>query len=124
MQKILIVDDDRVLRSMLREFLEKDGFGVVEAENGDEALEKVSVEHPDVVLLDAILPRKSGFQVLEDIKSQEKTKSIPIIMLTNLEEAEDIEKSVRLGAFMYMVKSDYQMEDIVRNVRRALNRGV
>lgn len=123
-KKILLVDDDIALRNILREFFEKENFVVLESGNGDEAIESVLVNKPDVVLLDVVLPRKSGFQVLEILRSREETKNLPVIMLTNLESAEDIEKSVRFGAFMYMVKSEYEMEDIVLNVKRALSKGV
>ncbi len=77
-------------------------------------------EIPDLILLDIILPKKNGYEVLEELKKDEQTKKIPVILLTNLESPEDIEKAFEKGASTYLVKSDYRLEDIVKKIKETL----
>jgi len=120
MKKILITEDDKVLREALSDYLTKEGFEVVAAANGEEGIEMAKKENPDLLLLDIILPKKDGFEVIKEIKSDEKTKNIPIVLLTNLESSSDIEKALELGAMTYLVKSDYSLEEVVMKVKEIL----
>ena len=90
------------------------------ANTGDEALRKVKTELPDLVLLDLILPGKDGFMVLEEIKSDPKTKKIPVVILSNLGQESDIKRGKELGAIDYLVKSDIGLMDLVAKMKRYL----
>lgn len=120
MKKILFVEDEAALQKSFGETLEQEGYEIIKALDGKKGLKLAKEEKPDLILLDLILPRLSGFEVLEKLKDNEELKSIPVIILTNLERAEDINKALELGATTYLVKANYSMEDIVNKVGKAL----
>lgn len=120
MTKILIIEDESTLRKTMAEYLSAEKFEAVEAADGETGLELARKEIPDLILLDIILPKKNGLEVLEELKKDEKTKAIPVILLTNLESSEDIERAFEKGASTYLVKSDYRLEDIVRKIKETL----
>ena len=119
-QKILIVEDEEDLREAMVDKLTREGFQVDEARNGEEGLEVALRERPDLILLDLILPKKDGFAVLKELKDHPETSDIPVIVLTNLETARDVEKILSLGATTYLVKVNYDLADIVKKVKDAL----
>ena len=119
-KKILIIEDEITLQKALTEYLKEEKFEVVSALDGEEGLVLVEAQMPDLILLDIILPKIDGFKVLEEIKKNEKTKNIPVILLTNLESAEDIQKAFEKGATTYLVKSDYKLEDVVKKIKETL----
>lgn len=119
-KKILIIEDEAALQKALTEFLTAENFEVVGAWDGEKGLELAEKENPDIVLLDIILPKKDGYEVLTELKKNEQTKNIPVILLTNLESPEDIEKAFARGASTYLVKSDYKLEDIARKIKETL----
>lgn len=102
--KVLIVDDEDDVLKMYGEKLVAEGFEVVTADDGQDGLEKAQKEKPDVVLLDIIMPKFNGLDVLKILKSQEDTKSIPVYLLTNLPQEASGEKAKELGASGYLVK--------------------
>jgi DNA-binding response OmpR family regulator len=120
MTKILIVEDEATLRKTMSEYLLAEKFETIEAPDGESGLEEAKRQTPDLILLDIILPKKNGFEVLEELKKNEKTKKIPVILLTNLESTEDIEKAFEKGAVTYLVKSDYRLEDIIKKIKETL----
>ena len=119
-KKILIIEDDADLQRTLQEFLAAEGFDVAGATNGEEGVALAKSQNPDLVLLDIILPKKDGYEVLKELKGDEKTKSIPVVLLTNLASPADIEKAIKLGAKTYMTKADYKLEEIVRKIKETL----
>ena len=119
-KKVLIVEDDAVLRKALKEFLSEDGFQVFTASDGEEGVEMTLREDPDIVLLDIILPKKDGYTVIKEIRDNQATKSVPIVLLTNLGSLNDVEKALSLGATTYLVKSDYKLEEISAKIRNIL----
>ena len=119
-KKILIVEDEATLQKALTEFLTAEGFDVLSALDGEKGLELAKKEKPDLVILDIILPKKDGYEVLEEIKSQEDTKSIPVILLTNLESPEDIDRAFEKGASTYLIKSNYKLEEVVSKIKSTL----
>jgi DNA-binding response OmpR family regulator len=121
--KILIVEDEASLQESLREFLSMENFETVSALNGDDGIALVEKEKPDLILLDIILPKKNGFEVLEEIKKNKKTEKIPVILLTNLESAEDVNRAFDLGVTTYLIKSSYTLEDIVKKIKENLGIG-
>ncbi|MEK7598317.1 MAG: response regulator [Patescibacteria group bacterium] len=119
-KKILIVEDETTLQKTLAEFLAEDGFEVLCASDGEQAVALAKKGKPDLVLLDIILPKKDGYEVLTELKSEADTKNIPVILLTNLESPEDIDKAFEKGASTYLVKSNYKLEDIAKKVKETL----
>lgn len=118
MAKILLIEDDEILSRVLREELVDGGFKVESAMDGDEGEKKVKSEKPDLVLLDLILPKKHGFEVLAAIKKELETKDIPVIILTMLGSDDDIKKGLKLGANDYIVKSQHAISEIVEKVQK------
>ncbi len=116
-QKIVLVEDDEILSKILHAELTDVGFEVSQAFDGEAGLELVRSNRPGLVLLDIILPKKQGFEVLEELKKSPDTERIPIIILTLLGEDEDIKKGIRLGADDYLVKSSHAVAEIVEKVK-------
>ena len=120
MKKILFVEDERALQKTFKEILSKEGYEVISAFDGKTGLELAKAESPDLILLDLILPKLDGFEVLKRLKENEKTKEIPVIVLTNLERLEDVEKAIELGAKTYLVKAQYTLEEVVEKIKNVL----
>lgn len=115
--KILIVEDDKFLQKILTTKFVKEGFDVVAASDGDEAVQKVTTDVPSLVLLDLILPKLTGFEVLTEIKTNLKTKGVPVIVLSNLGQDEDIIRARELGAMEFLVKADLSINEVVTKVK-------
>ncbi len=121
MSKILIIEDEITLQNALKEFLMAENFEVASATDGEKGLELAQSGNPDLVLLDIVLPKKDGYEVLAGIKKDGRTKHIPVILFTNLESPEDVEKALEAGASTYLVKSDYKLEEIVKKIKETLS---
>lgn len=119
-KKILIVEDDRALQNALVEILSKEGYETASAFDGEEGVQKTETEKPDLILLDLILPKKDGYEVLAELKGG-ANKNIPVLILTNLEEIDNVQKALDLGAKTFMVKSDFSLKDIVEKIRQNLS---
>jgi len=119
-KKILFVEDEAALQKTLGDVLEQEGYRVIRALDGEAGFKMAQAENPDLILLDLVLPKMHGFEVLKALKSDEATKSIPIIVLTNLESMGDIEKALELGATTYLVKASYSLEEVVNKIKKAL----
>lgn len=119
-QSVLIVDDEPMARTLLRLMLVRAGFNVSEAEDGFDALEKVKQDRPDIILLDVMMPGMDGFTVCETLRSEEKTATLPIIMLSAKTDLESINRGLRLGATKYLTKP-ISPEDLTQHVYDALN---
>ncbi len=117
---ILFIEDESTLRKALEEFLTDEGFSVLLAPDGEKGIEIAVKEKPDLILLDIILPKKDGYQVLGELKKNKDTANIPTILLTNLEGPDNIQKAFEYGATTYLVKSDYKLEDVVRKIKETL----
>ena len=121
MAKILIIEDDVVLQKSLKEYLSSEGFDVVCASDGEEGTQKATSEKPDLILLDIILPKKDGYEVLREVKENTETLRIPVVLLTNLDGVADVEKALELGATTYLVKADHKLEEITVKIKEILN---
>lgn len=119
--KILIVEDDQFLRDLFVMKLKKEGAKVIEAEDGEEALNKVKSEMPDLVLLDIVLPKLDGFEALKRIKSDETISKIPVIFLTNLGQQDEIDRGLRLGANSYIIKAHFTPSEVVAKIQEVMN---
>jgi CheY-like chemotaxis protein len=120
-KKILIIEDDKFLRELLGKKLSGLGYNTILAMDGEEGLEMIKKEKPDVVLLDLILPGINGFEVLESSKKDPDVNEIPIIILSNLGQKEDIEKGKGLGAKDFLVKAHFTPQEIVNKLQTILN---
>ncbi len=122
--KVMLVEDDSFLRDICAKKLSKEGFEVYEAIDGEEALKIVDKVKPDIVLLDIILPAIDGFEVLEKIRSNPnpETQKVPIIMLSNLGQKDDIEKALKIGANDYLVKAHFNTEEIIDKIKKELGK--
>ncbi|PJC22675.1 response regulator [candidate division WWE3 bacterium CG10_big_fil_rev_8_21_14_0_10_48_23] len=123
MAKVLIIDDDRLLVTMYEQKFRKDGLEVITALNGGDGLKKIKEEKPALVLLDIMMPKMNGLEVLGEVKKDPEIKNIPVILLTNLARdsgEEDIEKGLELGAVTYLVKSQLRPSQVVVKVKEIL----
>jgi DNA-binding response OmpR family regulator len=120
MNKILIIEDDISMLNMYQKLFNYEGFTAITAEDGEKGVKAALEVQPDVILLDIMMPKKSGFQVLEDLKKDVKTKDIPIILLTNLSSESVISEAFALGATGYLVKSQTPNDQIVSEVKKYL----
>ena len=120
MKKILFIEDEAALQKTFGEVLEQEGYKMISAMDGEEGIRLVKSEKPDLILLDLIMPKLNGFEVLENLKSDKTTESIPVIVLTNLEGTGDVEKSLELGAMTYLVKANYTLEEVIKKIKQAL----
>ena len=118
MTKILVAEDDKFLKHVYMNKLPKEGFEVDLAINGEIALEKIESFKPDLIILDIMMPKMSGLEVLKKIKKDPKTKDIPVIITSNLDKNEDIQKGMKLGANDYLVKSDVSINEIVDTIKK------
>ncbi|MEK9175235.1 MAG: response regulator [Patescibacteria group bacterium] len=122
LQKILFIEDEEALRRALGDVLSQSGYEMLTASNGEAGVEVAKKQSPDLILLDLVLPKKSGFEVLQELKEDPTTKNIPIIVLTNLEGSEDIERALVSGATTYLVKANYSAHDVALKIKQVLDR--
>jgi len=116
LKKILLVEDDPFLSSLLKNRFAQEKVEVMHAHDGDEALAMLKTATPDVVLLDLILPKKSGFEVMQAMREDPQLANAPVIIISNLGQPEDIQKGQELGAIEYFIKAKTSIEDLVGNV--------
>lgn len=119
-KKILIVDDEDIVVKVLSAKLVAEGFGTEVAYDGEEALLKVAKEKPDLILLDIIMPKLDGISVLKRLKTEDSTKNIPIIILTNLYDDKKVAEVLQAGNTDYLIKVEHKVSDIIRKVKEKL----
>ena len=119
-KKVLIVDDDNNLRKVLMDKLSLAGFEISGAPNGKEGLEKALEFHPDVILLDIIMPIMNGQQMLKELREDEWGKTAKVIMLTVIEDVASIAQAVEDGSLAYLIKTNETMDDVVEKVKTML----
>lgn len=119
-QKILIIEDDKFLRQLVVRKLSQQNFEIAEAVDGESGLEKAESEDPDLILLDLILPGMDGFEVLSEIEENPELSVIPVIILSNLGQKDEIEKGLQMGAEDYLVKAHFTLGEIIEKVKDVL----
>ncbi|MBW6441166.1 response regulator [Patescibacteria group bacterium] len=119
-KKILIIEDDKFLIKAYDIKLKKEGFQVILAKDGEEGLALAHSEQPSLIILDMMLPKMNGFEVLEKLKSNEELKSIPVITISVLGQRTDLEKAISLGAEKYLIKTDHTLAEIIANIKKYL----
>ncbi len=118
--KVLIIEDDKFLSKIYSTKLEKEGIDADFALDGAEGLEKIASGKPKLVLLDLIMPKVDGFEVLETMKKDPKMKKIPVIVLSNLGQGSDVERAKKLGAKDYIIKSDTSIQEVLKKIKAHL----
>ena len=119
-KKVLVVDDEKVLLELLLSKIGQAGFIAIGARDGDEGLQKASAEHPDLILLDIIMPKMDGITMLKKLREDAWGRTATVIVLSNLNTAEMVEKSLENGVYDYLVKVDYSLDDLVAIVKKKL----
>lgn len=117
---ILLVDDDLTLREMYEERLKAEGFEIIQAVNGEEAMQKARESKPNVILLDIMMPKVNGFDVLKELKANADLKDIPVIILTALIQDVDRDQGKKLGAVDYIIKSETMPGEVIAKIKSAL----
>jgi len=120
--KVLIIEDDSYISDMYRIKLESENFEVVVAEDGVVGIKQLEKYRPDVILLDVVMPKVDGFSVLKSIKSTDEIKDIPVIMLTNLGQKDNVERGFELGASGYIIKAHFTPSEVVKKVKEILQK--
>jgi len=120
--KMLIIEDDKFLSLVLKGRLEREGFEVFQAFDGNEALEILKKDIPDLILLDLIMPNMSGFEILEFLRSDPQYSSIPVVVVSNLGQESDIEKAKNLGVIEYYVKVRTSIDNLILNIKSLLEK--
>lgn len=118
MKKILIAEDEDILLNVLKDRFEAEGWEVSVAKDGVEAMVAINKSKFDLVLLDLLMPKKNGFEVLKEVMDNPELKNLPIIVLSNLGGDEDIKKALALGAKDYFVKTQHPMSEIVEKAKK------
>lgn len=121
-KKVLLIEDEESLIKPLRFSLEKAGADLMVAKDGDEGLSMLAQSHPDLILLDLVLPKKSGFDVLSEIKKNAATKNIPVVIVSNLARSKDISRGLAGGAADYIVKANFSIALLMERIRPFLEK--
>ena len=117
---VLLVEDDTFLANIYKTKFEMEGFKIISADNGEKGLSEAKKKKADIILLDILLPKMDGFAVLEALKADEGVKEIPVILLTNLGQKDDVEKGLEMGAVDYMIKAHFKPSEVVSKVVEVL----
>lgn len=119
---ILLVEDDSFISGMYETKLTNLGYAVELIDNGEVASQRLEQDPlPDLILLDIVLPKRDGFEILESLRSAERTKNIPVILLTNLGQKPDVERGIKLGADDYIIKAHYTPTEVVEKISKVLS---
>jgi len=120
MRKILIVDDEKDLRDALASILHDEGFDTSQAVDGEEGLRKALTEHPNLILLDVVMPKLTGIEMLEQLRKDEWGSTADVLLFTVVEDPEIVSKAIALNTYDYLVKTDLSLNEIVAKVKEKL----
>jgi DNA-binding response OmpR family regulator len=123
MMKIVVADDDRMFRKAAETTLRRQGYAVTTASDGEEALQLIRAERPDIIVLDLIMPKLQGFDVLQVLKQDSLTAAIPVIVLSSLTQEQDKQEALDLGAVAYFNKATFSLSELVKQVETTLTKG-
>lgn len=120
MKTILLIEDEAALQKTMGDVLSQEGYKILSALDGEVGVRMAKEKIPDLILLDLVLPKMMGFEVLQRLRKDEATKDIPVIVLTNLENLENVQQATNLGATTYLIKANYELQEVVLKVKTAL----
>ncbi len=118
--KILVVEDDKFLRELITQKLSREGYDVKEAVDGEDGVVKAKEEKPEIILLDLILPGIDGFEVLAKIKEDPELENIPVVILSNLGQRDDVERGLKLGAVDFLIKAHFTPGEIIEKIEKIM----
>jgi CheY-like chemotaxis protein len=121
MKTILFVEDDPFIVDIYKTKLRESGFNVEAAFSGGECLKKLKEKKPDLLLLDLCLPEIEGWEIIETVKKSESLKTLPIIILSNLSQKQEVDKAINLGAERYLIKAHYTPSEVIKEIKTILN---
>ncbi|KKU10512.1 MAG: hypothetical protein UX13_C0010G0012 [Candidatus Woesebacteria bacterium GW2011_GWB1_45_5] len=121
MAKILVVEDDPLMSRMYQKIFKFEGYEVDMAGDGEEGLEKAKTGKPTLILLDIMMPKMNGLQVLQKLKVDSATKGLPVVVLTNLAGQSDAEKALSMGAVKYIIKSEHEPKEVADMVKQIIS---
>src|SRR3989338_4845702 len=119
-KRILLVEDDEFLAELYATKLNLEGFEVSLATDGEKGLRLAKEQEPDLVLLDIVLPKMDGFEVLRQLKLGKKTKEMPVILLTNLSQKDEVSRGLSLGANDYMIKAHFMPSEVIKKIKQVI----
>ncbi len=119
-KKILLIEDEDMLRELITKRLTIGGYEIIQSTDGISGLKAAQEQRPDLVLLDIVLPGIDGFEVLEKIKNDASLSRMPVVMLSNLSQKNDIEKALKLGAVDYFIKINFTSEEVLEKIKNIL----
>ncbi|MFZ2969796.1 MAG: response regulator [Minisyncoccia bacterium] len=120
--KVLIIEDDSYISDMYKIKFESENFETIVAEDGISGIKEIEKQKPDIVLLDIVMPKVDGFSVLKMIKKNEDSKDIPVVLLTNLGQKDNVERGFELGATSYIIKAHFTPSEVVKKVKEILEK--
>lgn len=121
MNSILVIEDEAQIQQILKDKLTAEGFTVLQAFDGDEGIIVALEKHPDLIILDLLMPKVDGISALEKIRADTWGKSVPVLVLTNLSDVGKMESAIHLQVSGYLVKSDWKLEDVLIKIREILH---
>lgn len=119
-KKILLVEDEEILIELLTRKLEKEGYEVKVARDGEEGLAKMKEFWPDLILLDIVMPKKGGFEVMEEMGKDEKLKKIPVIVISNSGQPVELDRARKLGAVDWLIKTEFDPKEVMEKVKKII----
>ena len=120
MKKILIIEDEEIILDLLQKKLSQEGYEISVAKDGEEGLKLMKEVKPDLVLLDIVMPKIGGFEVMEEMQKEDQLKSIPVIVVSNSGQPVEIDKAQALGAKDWLIKTEFDPKEVVEKVKRHL----
>lgn len=119
-KKILLIEDEELILNLLQRKLEKEGYKVSVARDGEEGLEKMRKSPPDIILLDIIMPKMGGFEVMEEAKKDKYLRSIPIIIVSNSGQPVELDRAKRLGARDWLIKTEFDPKEVIVKIKKQI----
>ncbi len=119
-KKVLIIEDEEVMINLLERKLSQEGYKVETARDGEEGLGKMKKEKPDLVLLDIIMPRKGGFEVMEEMQKDKELRDIPVIVISNSGQPVELDKAKELGAQDWLIKTEFDPQEVIEKVKNQI----
>jgi len=117
-KKILLVEDEKIIVDVLEKKLVKEGYEVMVAQDGEEGLRKMKEVKPDLILLDIVMPKKGGFEVMEEMKKDRELKDIPVIVISNSGQPVELDRAQRLGAKDWLIKTEFDPNEVIEKVKK------
>jgi len=119
-KQVLLVEDDEFLAELYATKLNLEGFEVSLAADGEKGIRLIKEKKPDLILLDIVLPKMDGFEILKRMKADKETRNIPVILLTNLSQKDEVKKGLDLGANDYLIKAHFMPSEVIKKIKKVL----